>query len=285
MTDDRWRRFMEALERRLGPREVALVARSVRGGPTGPVRFELAAELLPSALRKLLEAEVTLAWAETLGGVAPLGGDADPLTFDSFVAGWCNEHALAQVREIAVGGHGAVLLLGPTGLGKTHLLHAAANAALACGRRVAWAGSAATAGRGDLLLVDNAYGLALGGDAASGTIASVNEACVRGAAVLVASGALPAPNVLPPTWRVALLHALDAPTALRITEARAAMRALPIPAWLTARLALRATSVHEIDARLDRLARLRGRVRGPITPALLRARAPDLLGGPEILAH
>lgn len=285
MTDDLWRRFMDALERRLGPREVALVARSFRGGPSGPGHFELAAEPLPSALRKLLEAEVTLAWAETLGGEAPLGVEDALLTFETFVPGWCNEDALALAREIALGGRGVGLLLGPSGLGKTHLLHAAANAALTAGRRVAWAGSAAPVGGADLLLVDNAYGLALGGDAASATIAAVNDACARGAAVLVASGALPAPNLLPSTWRVALLHALDAPTALRLSELRAALRALPMPGWLAVRLALRATSTHEIDARLDRLARLRVRVRGPITPALLRARAPDLLGGPEILAH
>jgi chromosomal replication initiator protein len=45
-------------------------------------------------------------------------------TFDSFVVGDSNAEAYAAARTVADGASGPLLLHGPSGVGKTHLLHA-----------------------------------------------------------------------------------------------------------------------------------------------------------------
>lgn len=56
-------------------------------------------------------------------------------TFDNFVAGKSNQFAFAACRQVAekpgLTGHNPLFIYGPTGLGKTHLMHSVGNAVLA----------------------------------------------------------------------------------------------------------------------------------------------------------
>lgn len=56
-------------------------------------------------------------------------------TFDNFVAGKSNQLAFAACRQVAekpgLSGHNPLFIYGPTGLGKTHLMHSVGNAVLA----------------------------------------------------------------------------------------------------------------------------------------------------------
>lgn len=65
-----------------------------------------------------------------------LANSLNPLfTFDSFVAGKSNQLAFAASQQVAakpgLSGHNPFFIYGPTGLGKTHLMHAVGNAVLA----------------------------------------------------------------------------------------------------------------------------------------------------------
>src|SRR3954454_23869860 len=57
--------------------------------------------------------------------------------FANFVAGR-NHEVVAMLRRLAIGdvGETSVVIWGPSGVGKTHLLHAVAAAAIAAGRPV-----------------------------------------------------------------------------------------------------------------------------------------------------
>ncbi|MFP5429683.1 MAG: chromosomal replication initiator protein DnaA, partial [Gammaproteobacteria bacterium] len=56
-------------------------------------------------------------------------------TFDNYVAGKSNQLAFAACRQVAekpgLSGHNPLFIYGPTGLGKTHLMHSVGNAVLA----------------------------------------------------------------------------------------------------------------------------------------------------------
>ena len=123
----------------------------------------------------------------------------EPPSFANFLPGGNAEVVAAMVRIAAgVGGETVLLVWGPPGAGKTHLLRATVAAALAHGRSAAWfAGPGALSGvdpetlaATDLVAVDDVGGA--NADAQARLFTLFNEMKLRGGQLVAASDAAPA---------------------------------------------------------------------------------------------
>lgn len=316
--DDLWRRFMEALERRLGPGETATVAGALRLESVVADRVRLCARVdaFPP-LRGAVRAEVARAWADALGHPVDVDVDLDPgghafasarlgerNTFETFVEGWCNGDAVDAARAAAEGASaGPVLLLGGSGLGKTHLLHAAGHACVARGGAVLLADAemlgralvveagadlrARIVARTDLLLLDGAEATARSGPLSAELVALLAAVHARGGAALVS---FCTPPLYPWTgrgWPTVLLRHPEPPVLAAIGGARARALDVEVSDLLLARIAAQVRSVRELEGALRRLAALRAFYGEAVSEAFVRARAPELLEAPPptLLTH
>ena len=119
-------------------------------------------------------------------------------SFGTFAEGPGNRAALAGARDVAGGRLGALFVRGGEGLGKTHLLQAAANLMLGGGMRPVYVSAAALAGGGvglddlcreaDALLVDDAGDT---GDAEDELLRAAADLRSRGRPVAAAAGGRP----------------------------------------------------------------------------------------------
>ena len=228
MTDDPAALWEEALAR-LGRRvsaadyetwlEGSAGLRLERGALAVGVRSEFAAEWLRTRLEPLVRrtlAEIADPPPAVRYEALPAGADggapgpppaaAAPLLprfgFGTFAAGPGNRAALAGARDVAAGRLGAFFVRGGEGLGKTHLLQAAASLMLAGGLRPVYVSAAALAGGGgrglrdlcreaDALLIDDAGDA---GDAEDELLRAAADLRSRGRPVAAAAGGRPGPG-------------------------------------------------------------------------------------------
>jgi chromosomal replication initiator protein len=124
---------VEVVRTRHLPRIVEL-ARHFAAAPALDVRVEVGSVAAPpaaaSATRPLLRPAVT-AQSTAAQGMGELVSNLDPnYTFESFVEGASNQLGRAAAMQVATDpgrAYNPLLLYGGTGLGKTHLMHAAGN--------------------------------------------------------------------------------------------------------------------------------------------------------------
>lgn len=212
-----------------------------------------------------------------MNGQLPLPvGLRDGNTLGSFLVS-ANPEAFAAVESLLAGHEPCVYLWGEAGVGRSHLLEAAVEAAASVGRRVAYVPArllltpdvAVLSGLGeafDLVCLDDAdhFGEDAGWNEAFFHL--FNQLRMSGAALLVSGSAPPARSafVLPDlvsrlgSGLIVALRSLDDEARLAVLTWRAAGRGLELPPetgrWLLARTSRRLTDLVAMLAILDRAA-------------------------------
>jgi chromosomal replication initiator protein len=244
-------------------------------------------------------------------GVAPDGPAAPPipaldarLTFDSFTVVKSSRLAYREARRVAEGNarSNPLLLYGPPGLGKTHLLHAIGHAAVAAGRRVvALSGEAFVNAYGravrdgrphafrdsfegcELFLLDD-IGFLASRAASQEQFFHILDTFVAGRLPVVltaeaAPEALGLPSRLRSRLEGGLCVELTAPGAderIEILRAKAASLSHPLPDGALQLIARQPyATVRELEGALNRTAAFADLSGGPLTPdAVARALQP-----------